>query len=348
MTIKHIVTESKSISFVLSGETYTVASDHNFYPRIKQAILDDDEKTLHDLMTNPLAGMAEWTEDGKVVWNGEELNNIIVDRIKEMVEKGINKDPMLKFLENLMLNPNPESREELYEFLAHKNLPITEDGHFLAYKAIRNDWLDIYSGKVSNRIGNVIEMPREMVDSNRRNHCSYGYHVGTMDYVQWYGNRSGSRFVVVKVNPRDAVSVPADHRAMKLRCCKYEVLMEIERANVLDFPVYSSDGLDQYDNIAEFDGSDWEEFTKTGRDEVDDYLDELMEDDDKEHNIDLRDEFIKSETEWYNNQWIEENIYNEAVRRGLAPDLSTAKIIGKDACIALMVADNAKEIFLSS
>jgi hypothetical protein len=44
----------------------------------------------------------------------------------------------------------------------------------------------------------------------------------------WY-HRSDDVVVIVKVNPRDAVSVPIDHSAQKLRVCRYEVVGVYDR-----------------------------------------------------------------------------------------------------------------------
>lgn len=347
--IEHIVSDSEVISLLLNGKSYVVQPDHHFYPRIKQAIKDQDKETLEDLLTNPYAGIAEY-KDGSVTWNGKALNNVLVERIKEMIRKNIDTAPMLRFLENVMLNPSEDSRRELYEFLAHKNLPITEDGCFLGYKAIRKDWKDIYSGTVNNSVGKVIQMPRSKVDPNRRNHCSAGYHVGTIDYVKWYGSGNDTRFVIVKVNPMDAVSVPADHNAMKLRCCKYEVIKEIERGNVLDFPVYSSDGLDKYDNIVEFERkeakeADWDWFEKDTEEEK--YVEELIEKADakKEEVLSSREVFISEETDWYEKEWAEEDLYREVLDRELVPSLETAKMVGLKGCIALIVGQDVREMF---
>jgi len=93
------------------------------------------------------------------------------------------------------------------------------------YKGIRSDWTDKYSGKIDNSIGKTIKFPRNKVDDNRENQCSWGLHVGSLDYVVDYCTE---RVVLVKVNPRDVVSVPKDHDAQKCRVCEYTVLSEYD------------------------------------------------------------------------------------------------------------------------
>jgi hypothetical protein len=121
----------------------------------------------------------------------------------------------------------------------------------LAYKRVREDYKDIYSGTIDNIIGTVVSVPREQVDPDRRHQCSYGLHVGALDYVRGYGARG--HILVVKVNPQDCVSVPQDHNHMKLRTCRYEILFELplETAEELPYPCYSTDGT-AFDNVGDY------------------------------------------------------------------------------------------------
>ena len=151
---------------------------------------------------------------------------------------------MLKFFENLLQNPSSRAVSELPDFMENKNLPLTEDGHFLAYKSVRSDWyskangnLTLLSGKadnaghIYNAVGEVIECVRNEVDDERGNTCSHGLHVGGLQYSGpggWY-NSSSDKVVIVKVNPKDVVSVPQDHNAQKVRVAKYEVIGVYER-----------------------------------------------------------------------------------------------------------------------
>lgn len=131
--------------------------------------------------------------------------------------------PLLKFLDNLMDNPSRRSVNELYSFLEHGNMPITPDGHFLGYKSVRPDMTDHYSGKFDNNIGQVLEMPRNAVCDDANHGCSYGFHVGSLEYATNFGG-SDRKVVIVKVNPADVVSVPHDCDFQKMRTSRYEVV----------------------------------------------------------------------------------------------------------------------------
>lgn len=208
-------------------------------------------------------------QNGVVTYNGEAVHSLVARRITEFVEKGYPIQPLVNFLNKVMQNPSMVAQQELYDFLANKDLPITDDGDFIAYKAVREDWRDIYSGTIDNSVGAVVEMPRARVDDNRKVHCSKGLHCGAMDYVTQYGGRD-SRIVLVKVNPADAVSVPDDHSFMKLRVCKYIVVQEYE--GDLKKLLYANDAT-QHPEVDE--------------DEVEnqDWLDEAFEEDDEDEDI---------------------------------------------------------------
>jgi hypothetical protein len=167
------------------------------------------------------------------------MPDMFTGTILDMVKQGFPFEPMLNFLDNLSQNPSDHAIVELFDFMENKNMPITYDGCFLAYKAVRNDYKDIYSGKFDNSVGNVCEVPRSSVDSNRDNGCGHGLHVGAIDYAKSYGgintdgfeggdNDGGNHLMICKVNPRDVVSVPTDHKFQKLRTCRYEVVSKFD------------------------------------------------------------------------------------------------------------------------
>ena len=69
-------------------------------------------------------------------------------------------------------------------------------------------------------------MERYNVDDNKDNTCSTGLHFCSKDYLNSFG---GERTVIVKINPRDVVSIPSDYNATKGRACRYEVVGEIDQ-----------------------------------------------------------------------------------------------------------------------
>lgn len=171
---------------------------------------------------------------GEVLYNGTPLHNVLCERILDVLREGLEATGLVKFLENLMKNPSYTAVQELYLFLEANKIPITEDGYFLAWKKIRHDWKDIYSGSVDYSIGAKPTMPRNQVDENRHQTCSRGLHVAGWDYLPHFGssNTNSDRVIIVKVNPADVVAVPSDYNNAKMRVATMEVLREYKDRQV--------------------------------------------------------------------------------------------------------------------
>jgi hypothetical protein len=175
----------------------------------------------------------------EVAYHGELLPAPLARKVFSLIEQNLPVTLLEKFWENLKKNPSYNSVRELYDFLSYKELPITEDGCFLAYRGLREDFYSVRGntstkvlqgsvnsqGQIYNGVGEHIEVERNCVDDNRNNHCSFGVHAGSWQYAsEW----SQGKMVVVKINPKDVVSVPSDYNCQKLRCCAYTVVSEIE------------------------------------------------------------------------------------------------------------------------
>ena len=219
-----------NLTVILKNKAHQVIPDHTNYKLILEALPTATEDELLELVDIEKA-VATFSDgqvsivNGKVMFEGEEVHGSISKRIIEFMSKGLPFQPLVKFLENLMENPSMQSQQELYDFLEHENLPITEDGCFLAYKAVNSDFKDKWKGTFDNKVGQVCEMRRAKVDDNRKVGCSQGLHAGALNYVANYGNvDAGDNIVIVKINPEDVVSVPSDCNCEKLRTCKYEVV----------------------------------------------------------------------------------------------------------------------------
>lgn len=253
--MNHIFTNDGFTVF-FGGTSYQVNKEHpNFLP-LKECVKTGDEIQFSELFVDKDKVQAAVRktndervtyENGQVYYNGVAVHNSLSCRIRQLAEEGFDYSPLIKFLDNLMNNPSANSVNELYTFLERRNLPITDDGCFLAYKSVGGNFLDKYSGTIDNSVGTVHRMERNQVDDDKNSHCSHGYHVGALEYSGpggWY-NSSGDNVVVCKVNPADAVSVPTDHSFTKLRVCAYEVLCTYKEP--LNNANYTSTG-DKIDN----------------------------------------------------------------------------------------------------
>ena len=92
------------------------------------------------------------------------------------------------------------------------------------------DWVidaDTSSGEMEDGDYIVfVEMERNRVDDDKDNTCSKGLHFCSLDYLNHFG---GERIVILKINPRDVVSIPNDYNDSKGRACRYEIVDEIEK-----------------------------------------------------------------------------------------------------------------------
>ena len=88
--------------------------------------------------------------DGLVWIDGESLPDTLSKRLIGFAEANLPTDSLEKFWANLKLNPSLRSKEHLYAFLDHNNIPLTEDGCFIAYKRVDTDFKDCYSHTFDN------------------------------------------------------------------------------------------------------------------------------------------------------------------------------------------------------
>lgn len=236
--MKYIISNSGTVSAFAGGKAYTFDKSHQNYNSLINYL--ELGNTEHFEASFDIASTVEHycdgyvhVDKGELTWQGIPMPELFTERIMQMRSEGFNIEPMINFLDNMNDNPSDKAIVELFDFMQNKHLPITDDGHFLAYKAINEDFTDIYTGQIDNSVGNTVSIPRERVDGNRDKHCGSGLHVGAIDYVQSYGginidniddSDGGNQIVICKVNPRDVVSVPSDSKFQKLRCCEYEVV----------------------------------------------------------------------------------------------------------------------------
>lgn len=229
-----LISNSGRISAVVSGKSYTVETDHVNYSKIIEAIRAsawEQFVALCDVASSvrKFIGVGSvQLVDGAVTYKGEVMDNSITNRILDLMNANLPFEPMVKFLANLMQNPSKRAVDELYGFLEHGNLPITEDGHFLAFKNVRADYFDIHSGTKRNQVGDKPAMDRNMVDEDKSRTCSQGLHFCSEEYLPHFRHSDGGHTMIVKINPRDVVAIPADYNNTKGRTCTYEVVAEMQ------------------------------------------------------------------------------------------------------------------------
>jgi hypothetical protein len=268
-----MVLKPESITIIRPEGPKIIRQGQSNFIDLVQAIKEEDWdkvialSNIEEVVKKKLEGADIQIVGNEILLNGDPLNGYLVNKILAAVNQGFPVQYLLNFLKNLQLNPSMRAREELYAFLETEDLPVTEDGHFLAYKAVRSDFLDKHSATIDNSIGRVVSLPRGAVDDDQSRGCSKGLHAGSLSYVRGFGNEScGDVFLIVKINPKDVVCIPSED-VRKLRCCRYEV-MTIMKGELV-YHSFKEDGVtpvensqknsDGYDDDCECD--DWDEET---------------------------------------------------------------------------------------
>lgn len=319
-----IVSGNGTMTCVIDGVSYTVDKHHVNHQKLRDAWNKnnaDDFKRLVDVTTHlsqtvktRSAGKAELIGQ-EIYYNGKPLHNEMTRRMLQILREGEDIGYLLLFIEKLMQNPSKRAVEELYTFLSHKNLPITEEGDFLAYKCVRENYLDKHSGTYDNSPGAVLEMSRNEVDDNCNNTCSYGFHAGSLEYSGPSGSfwSNTDKVIIVRINPADVASIPADHNAQKLRTAKYVVVDNYK--NPLSRSVYSGKAV----NDAAYNADEYEHEEDSDIDDVDIYLDsndirvnDILSFDYVSHGINRRRNVAVKEINWGKNYLLAELIYPES------------------------------------
>jgi hypothetical protein len=261
------------LTVVVDSTPYTINITHDNFEEILKAIKLNNWENIPNLisMVHTIREFGDGRltvdeDEGVVRYCGELLHSTLTNRILQMVKEGFTIAPLVAFLDNLKLNPSNRAVDELYSFLEYGKLPITDDGCFLAYKRVTEEYMDCHSHEVLNKMyymmtdqektklpyttsNNVlveqvaettrISMPRNCVDDRSHNTCSTGLHFCSLEYLQSFG---GAHVMILKINPRDVVSIPVDYNNTKGRCCMYEVVGEYTGA--IEAPAFTTSVVD--------------------------------------------------------------------------------------------------------
>ena len=233
---------SNTLSVVVKGKTYTISKEDSKYVKALELTLNNKEEDLYRLL-NVTSIIAEdlgiEINNGLVTYNGESLPKALNRMIVAMHEQRLtNIQPLINFWNKLKLNPSYRPLNFLSDFIEANNVVINESGNLILYKIVARTkepdvFRDLYTGKFEHRFGVPVSMPRNKVDDNIDNTCSYGLHVCCWNYIPHYGSAvSGNdAIILVEVDPQDIVAIPRDYNNSKLRVCKYIPISEYKFAD---------------------------------------------------------------------------------------------------------------------
>lgn len=256
-----IVRSGKAVTLFLDGQMHNVGGDHPNYQLVIQAIEREDwdalpklvnvAKAVETYVNNGKDGSGFTVVGGLIHLDGRPFSPSVSKKALAMMEQALDPTPIHNFLRRTRKNPSRIAQEELLLFCAANSFMIDDEGFIIAFKGVRSDFKDQYSGTFDNSPGRVVEVERNAVDDRRHVTCSYGLHFGAREYADNFARRT----VVVKVDPADVVSIPEDYGNQKGRCCRYEVIAEINKGTPLpqkevysrqDFPVLPEPGVDDF------------------------------------------------------------------------------------------------------
>lgn len=249
-----------SATVYLDDQPKTIFKDDPSFLEACQALRDRDWKKVSKLFDVSIKSKS----DGQMRREGDKIQVLCNNEWKDVpedlgmvIQKFIDMElpfePLVAFAINLLQNPSQNSINQLFSFIKVNDLCLDDQGFILFSKVVTKDFKDIHSQTCRNReicgcktydnsIGAIVEMDRSKVVEDPTQLCKPGLHVCAWHYVTSGGF---ARFdqndvcILVKVNPRDVVSVPHDYNMSKVRCCRYEVIGLIDHK--FTEPLYSAE-----------------------------------------------------------------------------------------------------------
>jgi hypothetical protein len=232
--INYIITDN-NITVNYQGQTHIIPRTDPLADQLIQAVREDRKDEIPNLVSLSKRvedfGQGNFVvQDGVIFIKGQQAPEVLSRKIIRFTKEGLPHEPLVLFAENLLKNPSYRAVNELFQFLEKNDHPITDNGCFIAYKKVRSDFLDGHTGTMDNSVGNIVEMPRNQVNEDSSQTCSYGLHVANWDYAcNVYSAGEGAVMLEVEVNPADVVAVPSDYSQSKMRVCKYLVLGVVDK-----------------------------------------------------------------------------------------------------------------------
>ena len=271
------ISETPTTITVVDQETAKVHTITNTQPNWSRVVdlikeEDNDDEILQTISVR--AAVENFSSSGAITVVGNDvrykdraLHGLDVDHLLEAIHTGNKRQAkaLTLFLENKQLNPSYRAVNDMYKFRQDRGMPLTDDGCFLAYKGVQTSYWSVHGnpetivlsgqtnerGQILNLIGSYIEVDRKCVEDDPTKGCGEGLHAGSLQYASGWGDK----VIIVKINPKDVVSVPSAEDN-KMRVCAYTVVNECEGLMPQNF----SKELDEdWDKDWDKDGEDYPE-----------------------------------------------------------------------------------------
>lgn len=256
MTKPILIVTDETITVVVQSTPYVIAVGQPRWGPLLEAITAEDWEAVISITTeveqlkaSTLVQDGELeVKDGRITWRGNQLNGYLIDHILRTIRNGEDAQPLLNFLKRLQLNPSHRVVQGLFKWLEKGDMKITPDGLIIAYKKVRPDYTDAWTGTMDNSIGARPYKERNAIDDEPSKTCAdSGLHFCSKGYLpQFASYGSSDHIMVIHVDPEHVVSFPPNEE-FKGRACTYEVVDQIPRGE--DPDLYIRAGLRAGSNL---------------------------------------------------------------------------------------------------
>jgi hypothetical protein len=322
-----------SVLFVEEARPILVMSTDSRYDKCIEFYKNEDYEGLYeflspDKMVEKVSAGELVVEGNEILYKGEPVHNVVVGRIFECIEGNLPYGHLMNFLKNTLEGMSFDVLNELYLFLeSNESMPIMADGSFLAYRVVDSEYMSKHRNpdgtQNRNMIGDVVETTRNKVNPNRNQTCAQGLHFCSYSYIPYYGYADSDRVMIVKIFPQDVIAIPNDYNNSKGRCCKYEVIAEVENYK-RDNEDFENQAKSQAQSIAyDDDTPDFDDYDEVWEEEdVLDYIEGIIEDGEGKTPTNSNTEVnVSGETEHMVERIIQAQLHNN--------DVTTARRVSK-------------------
>lgn len=274
--LQGVTITDKAISLVLEGRFIQVKRDSAQGRDLETLLTRGETTTIEEIKeaVDPQKWVAKITlgritidENDQMRLDGQKVDYGLTASIIDLHSRGLPLDALANFTESVAKNPDQSIAAGLYPFLMKGNHPITPQGGFLAWKAVRPDFYSYHSGnedwtaeisghtwsgkggRVFHPVGGVVSLPREQCDPSQGTACSRGLHACSHDYLPGYMGGEGA-LLLVEIMPEDVTAFPSHYEA-KLRCCRYKVVDHINKTTMAEVAAHLTGGIETQYNTPE-------------------------------------------------------------------------------------------------
>lgn len=217
----------KQISVFTNDEVFTITADNDRFAEV--LMLLNQNRFADAIAIMNVKKAVELYVEGEIIISGNKLtykgmhiDNAMTQRLISSMQNGKPFWPLLNFFRKLMKNPDKNVVSQLYGFMMHNDIEITESGNFIAWKRVTSDYKDIYTKSIDNSPGTTVTMKRKDVVKDPKITCAPGLHLCAKPYLKHYAGGTGV-IVSCECSPTHVVAVPVDYDNAKMRVCQYVV-----------------------------------------------------------------------------------------------------------------------------